>query len=97
MSGTGSSVGPAPWPRARSRRSTIVAQFGGDRADLAQSAAVLDTAIQATRARRSKLRRSPTKWEAAREHNLAEARKRLAAIADAPEYAGHEPNAGRRQ
>jgi hypothetical protein len=26
----------APWPSARSRRSTIVAQFGGDRADLAQ-------------------------------------------------------------
>ena len=63
----------------------------------ATAAAALNKAIQAARARRSKLRRNPTKWEAAREHNLAEARKRLAAIADAPEYAAHEPNAGRPQ
>jgi hypothetical protein len=62
----------------------------------ATAAAALNKAIQATRARRSKLRRNPTKWEAAREHHLAEARKRLAAIADAPEYAGREPSAGTR-
>ena len=60
----------------------------------ATAAAALNQAIQATRARRSKVRRNPAKWEAARERNLAEARKYLAAITDAPEYAGRDPNAG---
>jgi hypothetical protein len=47
---------------------------------------VLNKAIQAARARRSKLRRDPSRWEAAREKHLADARKQLATIRDAPEY-----------
>jgi hypothetical protein len=63
----------------------------------ATAAAALNKAIQAARARRSKLRRDPAKWEAARERNLRAARKQLATITDAPEYAGHEPPAGARR
>jgi len=59
--------------------------------------AALNKAIQAQRARRSKLRRDPAKWQASHEHNLAQARKQLATITDAPEYAGREPTAGPRR
>ena len=61
----------------------------------ATASAALNKAIQATQARRRKLRRDPAKWEAARQHNLSEARKQLATITEAPEYAGHEAT-GRR-
>ena len=57
--------------------------------------AALNKAIRAVRARRSRLRRDPAKWEAACEHHLDEARKQLATITDAPEYAGRQPGAGR--
>ena len=74
--------------------STLARQFHGetlsDDLGLSYSAtanAALNTAIHAARVRRSKLRRDPDKWEAARERNLADARKQLAAITDAPEYA----------
>jgi hypothetical protein len=52
--------------------------------------AVLNKAIQAARARRSRLHHDPAKWEAARDRNLGEARKQLATITEVPEYAGHE-------
>jgi hypothetical protein len=77
--------------------STLARRFHGDTLSddlgLAHSAtanAALNKAIQAARARRSKLRRDPAKWEAARERNLGEARTRLATITDAPEYVGRE-------
>jgi hypothetical protein len=54
----------------------------------------LGAAIEAARARRSRLRRDPAKWETARARNLAEARKQLATMLDAPEYAGRRPSAG---
>ncbi|MDQ1426220.1 MAG: hypothetical protein QOD72_3718 [Acidimicrobiaceae bacterium] len=75
--------------------STLARRFHGetlsDDLGLAHSAtasAVLNKAIEATRARRRKLRRDPAKWDAAREKHLVDARKQLAAITDAPEYAG---------
>ena len=75
--------------------STLARRFHGetlaDDLGLSYSATAnvaLNKAIQAARSRRSKLRRDPTKWEAARERHLGDARKLLATITDAPEYAG---------
>jgi hypothetical protein len=81
--------------------STLARRFHGptlsDELGLRPSAmvgAVLNQAIQVTRARRGRLRRDPAQWEAARARNLGEARTHLATITDPPEYAGPEPSAG---
>jgi hypothetical protein len=52
--------------------------------------AALNKAIQAVRAYRTKLRRDPVKWAAAGKKHLADARQRLAAITDGPEYSSHD-------
>ncbi|MEF2154988.1 hypothetical protein V3390_01865 [Luteimonas sp. FXH3W] len=69
------------WPANRSLRSTIVAQFASDRADLLDSGA-----IELIQRSRTKTRKNPAKWEQMIEKNMVALKEQLATLSPQAEY-----------